>query len=140
MILAMNQELDDALCAKYPSIFSERHGSPQDTSMCWGFECGNGWYILIDTLCAELQAETERNGAPQVIAKQVKAKFGSLRFYSNPGLSERQHAMIDFASALSQRTCEICGAPAQRVCAGRDMTTRCEAHQPDRQGKAEVPR
>lgn len=108
--------------------------------MCWGFECGNGWYILIDTLCAELQAETERNGAPQVIAKQVKAKFGSLRFYSNPGLSERQHAMIDFASALSQRTCEICGAPAQRVCAGRDMTTRCEAHQPDRQGKAEVPR
>lgn len=125
----MNQELDDALCAKYPTIFTERHGSPQDTSMCWGFECCDGWYTLIDTLCAELQAETERNGAPQVIARQVKEKFGSLRFYTNSGLSERQNAMIDFVRALSQRTCEICGAPAQRLHTGRCVATRCELHQ-----------
>lgn len=125
----MNQELDDALCAKYPTIFSERHGSPQDTSMCWGFECDDGWYTLIDTLCAELQAETERNGAPQVIARQVKEKFGSLRFYTNSEISERQNAMIDFARALSQRTCEVCGAPAQCLHTGRCVATRCELHQ-----------
>ena len=98
--------------------------------MCWGFECDDGWYTLIDTLCAELQAETDRNSAPQAVAKQVKDKFGRLRFYTNQGLSVRQYAMIDFAAALSQRTCEACGAPAQRVREDRDMTTRCETHRP----------
>ena len=24
------------------------------TLMCWGFECGDGWFALIDTLCASL--------------------------------------------------------------------------------------
>lgn len=124
----MKTELDNLLCAKYPAIFAERHGSPQDTSMCWGFACDDGWYTLIDTLCAELQTETDREGAPQAVAKQVKEKFGRLCFYTNQGLSERQYAMIDFASALSQRTCEVCGAPTQRERVGRNTTTRCEAH------------
>ena len=28
-----------------------------ETAMCWGFECGDGWYHLIDTLCNLLSSE-----------------------------------------------------------------------------------
>ena len=50
----MRKELDEALCAKYPLIFRDRHENMQVTAMCWGFECGDGWYKIIDTLCGLL--------------------------------------------------------------------------------------
>jgi hypothetical protein len=51
----MKQELDEQLCKKYPKIFKNRHASMQETCMCWGFECGDGWYNIIDQLCANIQ-------------------------------------------------------------------------------------
>ena len=49
--------------------------------MCWGFSCGDGWYLLIDRLCSSLQWDTDTNKYPQVVATQVKEKYGTLRFY-----------------------------------------------------------
>ena len=51
----MNLKSDMELCAKYPKIFAGRHGDMRDTAMCWGFECRNGWYWVIDELCALIQ-------------------------------------------------------------------------------------
>jgi len=51
----MNQELDAALCAKYPKMFVNRKKSMQETCMCWGFECGDGWYNIINQLCGNIQ-------------------------------------------------------------------------------------
>jgi len=119
----MKQEFDDALCAAYPKIFSQRHWDKQDTCMCWGFECGDGWYPLIDTLCAHLQWNTDKNNYPQVIATQVKEKFGGLRFYhvieAKDGFDhiERHYGAIDgaisFAAKMSAKICEICGKPGE---------------------------
>jgi hypothetical protein len=53
----MKRELDEALCAKYPLIFKDRNASMQVTAMCWGLECGNGWYNIIDTLCGLLTSD-----------------------------------------------------------------------------------
>jgi hypothetical protein len=53
----MRKELDEALCAKYPLIFRDRHENMQVTAMCWGLECGDGWYNIIDTLCGLLTSE-----------------------------------------------------------------------------------
>jgi len=53
----MRKELDEALCAKYPLIFKDRHENMQHTAMCWGLECGDGWYNIIDTLCGLLTSE-----------------------------------------------------------------------------------
>ena len=53
----MRRELDEALCAKYPLIFKDRHGNMQHTAMCWGFETGDGWYNIIDTLCGLLTSD-----------------------------------------------------------------------------------
>ena len=76
--------------------------------MAWGIACGDGWYWLIDNLCENLQFQTDKNGDPQIVAAQVKEKFGGLRFYVN-GASERQYAYISFAESLSFRICEECG-------------------------------
>jgi len=53
----VRKELDEALCAGYPLIFKDRHENMQNTAMCWGFDCGDGWYNIIDTLCGMLTSE-----------------------------------------------------------------------------------
>lgn len=112
----MSPDKDKALCAKYPKIFANRYADMRTTAMCWGFECGDGWYALIDALCARLQSMTDWNPNnarfPQVIATQVKEKYGGLRFYTE-GCSEYQDGMIHMICALSERTCEVCGAPGK---------------------------
>lgn len=53
----MREELDEALCAKYPLIFKDRSGNMRETLMCWGFDCGDGWYNILDTLCGLLSSQ-----------------------------------------------------------------------------------
>ena len=50
----MRKELDEKLCEKYPLIFKNRHADMTETAMCWGFECGDGWFNIIDVLCGML--------------------------------------------------------------------------------------
>lgn len=138
----MNNLLDDYLCKKYPKIFVERNLSMQETCMCWGFEHGNGWFFLIDSLCATIQGyidnhnqwvkeygkkfdeESQEHGKPsdpknttlipQLVANQVKEKFGGLRFYHTGG-DEVIDGMIRLAETLSYRICENCGAMNELV-------------------------
>jgi len=93
----MREELDLALCTRWPSIFADRHGDPTETGMCWGFQCDDEWYPLIDLACAALMRETELYGAPMPVATQVKEKFGSLRFRLKE-TSEGQRAILSFFS------------------------------------------
>jgi len=51
----MKKELDEKLCADYPKLFVDRHGDMRTTCMVWGFECGDGWYNIIDQLCGNIQ-------------------------------------------------------------------------------------
>ena len=51
---------------------------------------------------------TESDKTTQVVACQVKEKFGGLRFYYDGG-DEVTSAMIQFAESLSNRICEVCG-------------------------------
>jgi hypothetical protein len=48
----MDSKKTEKLLKKYPKIFAQYKLSPQETAMCWLFEHGNGWYILIDQLCS----------------------------------------------------------------------------------------
>lgn len=50
----MREELDKRLVEKYPLLFRDRYAPMNETAMCWGFSCGDGWYSLIDTLCWHL--------------------------------------------------------------------------------------
>jgi len=105
----MSPELQEQLYNKYPKIFVDKDKSMQETCMCWGIEAPDDWYDIIDTLCHALtytystyididKVDAEHLGikpvrhndedcyvyslyCPQVIADQVKEKYGTLRFY-----------------------------------------------------------
>lgn len=125
----MDADLQEQLYHHYPLIFRERGLPMAQTAMCWGIATGNGWYHLIDGLCARLQWETDEQGAPQIVATEVKEKLGSLRFYTREA-NDRQSAMIDLAREVSQRVCDVCGGPGTLLSIGRLRATRCSAHAP----------
>ena len=107
----------------------------KETCMCWGLECGDGWYNLIDTLCYMLQFNTDHNRYPQVEATQVKEKFGGLCFYYqiNAGKEpNREHkcgyiaGLVSFAEFMSNKTCEECGSIDNVKQTKGWITTLCE--------------
>jgi hypothetical protein len=145
----MKQELDDELCSKYPEIFADRHRDMTETCMCWGIETGDGWYRIIDQLCGSIQnhidwrqknhdwavkwnAEHPDNPravpepVPQVVAEQVKEKYGTLRFYYRGG-DDVVDGMVRMAESMSGATCDQCGAPGELGGQGW-ISTRCEEH------------
>jgi hypothetical protein len=139
----MREELDEALCAKYPKIFANRHGDMKETLMCWGFEHGDGWYQILDSLCANIQSHIDwqnenfakgypyyEKPVPQVVAQQVKEKFGTLRFYYNGG-DDVIDGMVRIAESWSAVACEECGAPGTQNSQGW-IKTLCETHRKER--------
>lgn len=105
----MKQELQDKLVEKYPKIFIEVGMTIQESCMAEGICTGDGWYWLIDQLCEHLQFNIDKNEQPQLVAVQVKEKFGGLRFYIR-GASDKQHDIVGFAEDLSCAICEYCGS------------------------------
>lgn len=127
----MRDELDKKLCEKYPKIFADRYESMTKTAMCWGFECGDGWYNIIDRLCANIQhyidwKNKKEEVVPQVVATQVKEKFGSLRFYYDGG-DEYIRGLTSMAESMSGVTCETCGKPGKFRGTGWYYTA-CDEH------------
>ena len=123
----MDVLLQKKLFEKYPVMFQDRVRPVTESTMGWGIEVGDGWFSLVDVLCEQLQGETDQNGAPQIVAIQVKEKYGELRFYVGSA-SERQEAMIEFAEALSARVCEACGAPGSLRSSSGWYAARCDEH------------
>ncbi len=174
----MSPNLDEALTVKYPKIFRNRYGSMRETCMCWGFEHGDGWYNIIDKMCANIQHHIDHsrkqrvdalmynralsraingdystynrlkswqqkwinealedpepqlkivpNACPQVVAMQVKEKFGTLRFYYSGG-DDFVRGVAYMAESMSAVTCETCGAPGSAR-GGGWIRTMCDTH------------
>jgi len=179
----MKPELDKTLCERYPKIFADRYSDMTQTAMCWGFDCGDGWFNIIDQLCSQIQhhidwrqqqyaraegynqalalaqagfpaklteyftygmvpdASTLKNVefeiarnqprklpdlVQQVVANQVKEKYGTLRFYYDGG-DDHISGMVTLAEAMSSVTCECCGSPGETRHDGW-VRTLCDIH------------
>lgn len=122
----MKKELDTALVADFPKIFANRYGDMRTTAMCWGFECDDGWEPLIRDLCTKLQKISDWE-EHQVVALQVKEKFGELRFYIHGG-TDIQWAVIEQAESRSTSTCEICGQRGSTRSDRGWLKTLCPKH------------
>ena len=123
----MRQELDDLLCLRYPEIFRNRHGSMKATSMCWGFTCGDGWFDLIDGMCAKIAAAVEEGAMPPVVAVQVKQKMGVFCFYTTGGNSETTRLWVEALHA-SETICEECGAHGSLSALDAYFQVLCPTH------------
>lgn len=123
----MHKSLERELVKKYPDLYKEYGGDITKTCMGWGMSCGDGWFKIID----ELSADLSKYG---VVAAQVKEKFGSLRFYLGGVDGDKYdevYALIDKAGALSAKTCERCGAPAEIK---GQQWRRCECDECEKKG------
>ena len=67
----------------------------------------------------------------QVVADQVKEKFGTLRFYYSGG-DDTIHGMVRMAESMSALTCEECGAPGTQRHGGW-VHTYCDTHEAEYQ-------
>lgn len=121
----MKKELDNKLVQKFPKIFADRYKSAQETCMCWGFGINDGWFDLIYSLCKCIQHYLDQKPKiEQVVAAQVKEKFGTLCFYYDGG-DEYIRGLVRMTEYLSGRICEICGNPGKFINNGW-MKVRCE--------------
>jgi hypothetical protein len=135
----MRLELDKLLCEKYPKMMVNRNKNMQETCMCWGFECGDGWFNILDQLMSNIQHHIDWNNqnfdkgytqykqVAQVTLDQVKEKFGTLRFYYTGG-DDIIDGMVRMAESMSGVTCEECGNPGERRGGGwvHTFCTPCE--------------
>lgn len=71
----MKKELQEQLFQKYPKIFRQKDLPMTQTAMCWGIECGDGWYMLIDELCKCLQFDTDNNNFKSIIKNKFYRKL-----------------------------------------------------------------
>lgn len=146
------QELYD----KYPKLFRQKDLSAQETCMCWGISCGDGWFKIIDEACEKLNALANEYNAT-IEFSQVKEKYGGLRLYLDityEGNNEKQividimspngdvntftktskevfwqkvHDITSQAEELSYKTCEVCGEPGVTR-EGSWISTLCDTH------------
>jgi hypothetical protein len=175
----MNKKNTKYLIEKYPKIFQDYNKPMTETCMCWGFECGDGWFKIIDSLCSAIQHRVDnpewvscdnaftralkaaynktiwnwvifpigtfcltRNNKNyegcrwktwnwvsqhlqlhskyrepsyhdpyrQIIAHQVKEKYGGLRFYYGGTHDPYIEGLVRMAEAAAYYTCEQCGS------------------------------
>ena len=145
----MRDELDRMLCEKYPKIFRDRNKSMQVSCMCWGFAHGDGWYDIVESLCSNIQShvdwkrrqhpelsDEEFNEKHQVVAAQVKEKFGGLRFYVE-NCDDYIRGAVAVTESMSHRICEDCGDKGHRRSGGW-VRTLCDGCDPKKVTKTTI--
>jgi hypothetical protein len=145
----VNIELDKLLCEKYPKMMVNRHKPMTETCMCWGFDCGDGWFNILDQLMGNIQSHIDWKNSQrerllennphnitvpeyvnQVTLDQVKEKFGTLRFYYTGG-DDYIRGLVSMAESMSGVTCEECSKPGTTEGPGW-IRTLCEEHRNER--------
>lgn len=141
----MKKELEDKLYSKYPKIFKEKDLSIKESCMPWGITCGDGWYNILDITLNYLSCYSEQGY--DIIAEQVKQKFGSLRFYYRVDTEKcnedektikdtlsRIETIVHYLLYLSTKTCEKCGSMNNVTQVGDYVVSLCEKCRAEREG------
>ena len=84
----MKLELDKLLCEKYPKMMVNRDKPMMETCMCWGFECGDGWFNILDQLMGNIQhhidwKEKQRTSAMAYNLMAAQAKEGNFDLFDD---------------------------------------------------------
>jgi hypothetical protein len=82
----MRQELDKLLCERYPKMMVNRDKPMTETCMCWGFDCGDGWFEILNQLMSNIQhhidwKEKQRQRAIDYNEMAKAAKEGNFELF-----------------------------------------------------------
>jgi len=96
-------------------------------------ECNGGWYELLDKLMSDLECRIAESDEKVVLkVRQIKEKFGGLRFYADVECSkemgEALALLIREAEAKSYSICEVCGSEGRLRRERVWMRTLCDLH------------
>jgi hypothetical protein len=125
----MNQELQDQLFEKYPTLFENKNKSIQESCMAWGIECNNGWYELLSSVCWRISQHEKNISDPHYIPvkfDQIKEKFGGIRIYYTGG-DDYVRGVVSLADEMSYKICEVCGN-AGKPNKGGWISVLCDEH------------
>jgi hypothetical protein len=132
----MNDENTRRVIRACPSIFETIEDEQNKMSrgemfmpIAFYFECGDGWADLLVELCEGIQKHIQTlppEAVSELVALQVKEKYGTLRFYVS-GYDKTLDKLIEDASKKSSVTCETCGAPGESR-GDAWLYTACEQH------------
>ena len=114
----MKKELEEKLVKDFPNLFAGVTKSPKEGLMCFGCECGDGWYELIRGVCEKIKDYKD------VEFFQIKEKFGELRMYTG-AVTDKVHDIIEEACEQSVTVCEACGKPG-KIRGGGWVRTLCD--------------
>lgn len=144
----------NTLLEEYPEFFKlkerlEEEG-PKMPFPLFGFECDDGWYVILERLFSWINFNIEHNDYPRIIVNQIKEKFGGLRFYYDvlpfdehvwkrnkdytdeekwkwlDNYSREISGAVSYAESLSRHTCERCGSTKDVTSEGSWIITRCK--------------
>jgi hypothetical protein len=82
----MKKENDEYLCKVYPKMMVNRNLHMTETCMCWGFECGDGWFQILNQLMGNIQhhidwKEKQRKGAIDYNYMAAQCKAGNFDLF-----------------------------------------------------------
>lgn len=116
----MRQELDELLCERYPKMMVNRHKPMHTTAMCWGFECGDGWFNILDKLMGSIQQHIDWQNSSRdrdirfnqaiIDARRQPAdwtKFNEIHPQDNSWTNELREGIIDGSLQLREIVPEV---------------------------------
>src|SRR5437868_365648 len=118
----MSPEHAELLFRRYPIIF----GATGDVHASSCITCGDGWFDIIDRLCAIAQRARDIHRRPAEIVR-IKEKWGTLRIYVRNGDENLLRSIAD-AATQSEVTCEMCGAAGALRTDHKRIKVLCETH------------
>lgn len=71
----MRRELEEKLFKNYPKLFCGKDKPITENLMSFGFECGDGWFWLIENLCHSIQGYVDSRNEGVRIRKKAKTKY-----------------------------------------------------------------
>ena len=104
----MNAELTEQTYRAFPYLYRGRTKPPNESAMCYDFECGDGWYQVFYDLSQELTDYIVRHPSLDLEVMQVKSKFGTLRFHLNYSDSSTEE-LISRARRRADLVCKVTG-------------------------------
>lgn len=113
----------EALPDRYPRLFPNGH-------LTRGFEISAGWTNLVVLLCERIDTLVQQAPDAQMQVKQVKEKFGMLRFYyeiegASDSLLYAIRQVVAQAEHASSMCCERCGKRGETGNLEGWLTTVC---------------